>query len=128
MKPYQRGDVVWIDLPLHKDSHVLGGLRPWVIVQNNIGNQHSPTSIVCPLTTKFKKLDLPTHIAIAWDKLSPSVVQCEQVRVVDVRDEWEYIVTLPPEIMARIDNALLNAFFYAGGGNDDNSRRGGIKA
>ena len=119
MKPYMRGDVVLIDMPLPKNSHVLGGVRPWVIVQNNTGNQFSPTSIVCPLTTQFKKMDMPTHIAIAWDKLLPSVVQCEQVRVVDVRDDWKYIVTLPPEIMEHIDKALLNAFFYTkdvGGG------------
>lgn len=111
-KPYQRGDVVLIDMPLMRNSHVLGGVRPWVIVQNDIGNQFSPTSIVCPLTTQFKKMDMPTHIAIAWDKLLPSVVQCEQVRVVDVRDDWKYIVTLPPEIMEHIDTALRNAFFY----------------
>jgi mRNA interferase MazF len=112
MKPYQRGDVVWIDMPLHENSHVLGGLRPWVIVQNNIGNQFSPTSIVCPLTTKFKRIELPTHIAVTWGKLQPSVVMCEQVRVVDVRDDWKYAVTLPPEIMAHIDKALHSAFFY----------------
>ena len=121
-KPYQRGDVVLIDMPLMRNSHVLGGVRPWVIVQNDLGNQFSPTSIVCPLTTQFKKIDMPTHIAIAWDKLLPSVVQCEQVRVVDVRDDWKYIVTLPPEIMEHIDAALRNAFFYkkdVGGYRDD---------
>lgn len=138
MKPYMRGDVVLIDMPLPKNSHVLGGVRPWVIVQNNTGNQFSPTSIVCPLTTQFKKMDMPTHIAIAWDKLLPSVVQCEQVRVVDVRDDWKYIVTLPPEIMEHIDKALLNAFFYTkdvrGGGLiayllcENLSRRGGRAA
>ena len=107
-KPYQRGDVVLIDMPLMRNSHVLGGVRPWVIVQNDLGNQFSPTSIVCP-----------------WDKLLPSVVQCEQVRVVDVRDDWKYIVTLPPEIMEHIDAALRNAFFYkkdVGGGIDDEGR------
>lgn len=123
-KPYQRGDVVLIDMPLMRNSHVLGGVRPWVIVQNDLGNQFSPTSIVCPLTTQFKKMDMPTHIAIAWDKLLPSVVQCEQVRVVDVRDDWKYIVTLPPEIMEHIDAALRNAFFYKKdvGGIEDEGR------
>lgn len=128
MKSYRRGDVVLIDIPLPENSHILGGKRPWVIVQNNVGNRFSPTSIVCPLTTKFKKVNMPTHIAIACDKLRPSVVQCEQVRVVDVRDDWKYIVTLPPEIMAHIDNALRNAFFYAGGGSEDyDSAHGGAK-
>lgn len=65
-----------------------------------------------PSDHSIQKMDMPTHIAIAWDKLLPSVVQCEQVRVVDVRDDWKYIVTLPPEIMEHIDAALRNAFFY----------------
>lgn len=52
MKPYQRGDVVIIDVPIPASGHVQGGKRPWVIVQNNMGNQFSPTSIVVPLTTK----------------------------------------------------------------------------
>ena len=48
MKPYQRGDVVLIDVPIPSSGHVQGGKRPWVIVQNNMGNQFSPTSIVVP--------------------------------------------------------------------------------
>ena len=55
MKPYQRGDVVIIDVPIPASGHVQGGKRPWVIVQNNMGNQFSPTSIVVPLTTKMKR-------------------------------------------------------------------------
>lgn len=115
MKPYQRGDVVIINLPIPEKSHVQGGCRPWLIVQNNVGNQFSPTSIVVPLTTKFKKMELPTHIAVTWEKLEPSIVECEQVRVVDVTDDWKYICTLPPQIMAHVDTALKNAFFYGGG-------------
>lgn len=65
MKPYQRGDVVFIDVPVPTSGHVQGGRRPWVIVQNNVGNQFSPTSIVVPLTTKFKRLELPTHVDTA---------------------------------------------------------------
>lgn len=52
--------------------------------------------------------------------LQPSMVECEQVRVVDVSDDWEYICTLPPEIMRHVDTALKNAFFYGGGGDVDN--------
>lgn len=47
-------------------------------------------------------------------KLFPSMVECEQVRVIDVTDDWKYICTLPPEIMAHVDEALRNAFFYGG--------------
>lgn len=45
MKPYQRGDVVIIDVPMLANSHIQAGKRPWVVVQNNVGNQFSSTSI-----------------------------------------------------------------------------------
>ena len=115
MKPYQRGDVVLIDVPIPPSGHVQGGKRPWVIVQNNMGNQFSPTSIVVPLTTKLKRLEMPTHVAITWGDLQPSMVECEQVRVIDVTDDWKYLCTLPVEIMRHVDTALRNAFFYGGG-------------
>ena len=115
MKPYQRGDVVIIDVPIPASGHVQGGKRPWVIVQNNTGNQFSPTSIVVPLTTKMKRLEMPTHVAFVWENLEPSMVECEQVRVIDVNEDWKYICTLPPQIMSHIDTALKNAFFYGGG-------------
>ena len=115
-KTYQRGDVVMIDVPMPATGHVQGGNRPWVVVQNEIGNKHSPTSIVVPMTTQMKRLDLPTHVAITWGELLPGMVECEQVRVIDVTDDWKYICTLPKEIMTHVDTALRNAFFYSGGG------------
>lgn len=117
MKPYQRGDVVIIDVPIPASGHVQGGKRPWVIVQNNMGNQFSPTSIVVPLTTKMKRLEMPTHVAFVWENLEPSMVECEQVRVIDITDDWKYVCTLPPQIMSHIDTALKNTFFYGGGCN-----------
>lgn len=118
MKPYQRGDVVIIDVPMLANSHIQAGKRPWVIVQNNVGNQFSPTILVVPLTTKIKRMELPTHVAVTWGALQPSMAECEQVRVVDVSDDWEYICTLPPEIMRHVDTALKNAFFYERGVDD----------
>ena len=115
-KTYQRGDVVMIDVPLPATGHVQAGNRPWVIVQNEKGNQYSPTTLVVPLTTKLKRLNLPTHVAITWANLQPSMVECEQVRVIDVADDWKYLCTLPKEIMDHVDTALRNAFFYSGGG------------
>ena len=117
MKPYQRGDVVIIDVPLPASGHVQGGKRPWVIVQNNMGNQFSPTSIVVPLTTKMKRLEMPTHVAFVWENLEQSMVECEQVRVIDITEDWKYVCTLPPQIMSHIDTALRNAFFSGGGCN-----------
>lgn len=114
MKPYQRGDVVFIDVPVPTSGHVQGGRRPWVIVQNNVGNQHSPTTIVVPLTTVFKRMDIPTHAAVIENNLRPSVAHCEQVRVIDISDSWEYVCTLSPINMTHIDKALSNTFFFEG--------------
>ena len=91
MKPYQRGDVVVIDVPMLANSHIQAGKRPWVVVQNNVGNQFSSTSIVVPLTTKIKRLELPTLVAATWRSLQPSMDQCEQARGVDVSDPRQYI-------------------------------------
>ena len=66
MKPYQRGDVVVIDVPMLANSHIQAGKRPWVVVQNNVGNQFSSTSIVVPLTTKIKRLSLGVLYSRAW--------------------------------------------------------------
>lgn len=114
MKPYQRGDVVIMDMPIVVGSCVQGGSRPWLIVQNNIGNTHSTTTIVCPITAKMKRLDLPTHVPFAWEKLLPGVVMCEQLRVVDVGKDWEYVTTLPAQIMEHVDRGLHNALSLKG--------------
>ena len=114
MKPYQRGDVVIIDVPIPASGHVQGGKRPWVIVQNNMGNQFSPTSIVVPLTTKMKRLEMPTHVAFVWENLEQSMVECEQVRVIDKSHVKKCICTLSPQVMSYVDKALKNAFFYGG--------------
>jgi len=122
-KPLQRGDVVIIDVPIPETGHVQGGSRPWIVVQNDMGNRHSTTSIVVPLTTKLKRLDMPTHIAITWENLLPSMAECEQVRVIDITDDWKYVCTLPQEIMTHVDKALMSAFFYRGGGRVRNCGR-----
>lgn len=62
-----------------------GGLRPALVVQNNIGNTYSPTTIICPLTTKPKNF-IPTHVSIPQYECGiyqDSTVLCEQVRVID---------------------------------------------
>lgn len=112
MRIYQRGDVVYIPLPKVAGSHVQSGMRPCIIVQNNVGNQYSPTTLVVPLTTTMKRLDMPTNVPISWGNLRPGVAECSQVRVIDVSEDWEYITTLPREVMIHVDQGLRNAFFY----------------
>lgn len=117
MNRIKRGDVVKFTAPpLDENTNITQGYRPWLVVQNDIGNAHSSTTIVVPLTGHLKRLDLPTHIPIIWADLRPSTALCEQIRTVDIReDEWTKICTLPPEIMAHVDQALMAALFSGGG-------------
>lgn len=79
-----RGEIYLVDLRDNVGSEQ-GGVRPAVIVQNEVGNNNSPTTIVCPLTSKQKK-KIPTHVDLSvrdCQILVDSTVLCEQVRVID---------------------------------------------
>lgn len=79
-----RGEIYLVDLNVHVGSEQ-SGLRPALIVQNETGNLHSPTTIICPLTTKQKN-QLDTHVSLTPNDcgiLKDSTVLCEQVRVID---------------------------------------------
>ena len=79
-----RGEIYLIDLSDYIGSEQ-SGIRPAVIVQNDTGNIHSPTTIICPLTTKKKDM-AATHVLLAPEDagvIHESVVPCEQVRVID---------------------------------------------
>ena len=79
-----RGEIYLIDLSDYIGSEQ-SGIRPAVVVQNNMGNIHSPTTIVCPLTSKKKDLEA-THVILRPEDagvIKESVVLCEQVRVID---------------------------------------------
>ena len=79
----KRGDIFYADLDPVVGSEQ-GGVRPVLVVQNNIGNRHSPTLVVLPLST-VKKNKLPTHICIRNSKILPkdSVILAEQIRTID---------------------------------------------
>lgn len=93
----KRGDVFFADLGCK--------MRPWLVVQNDIGNEHSPQTIVVPLTSKIDK-GLPTHTIVCWGSIHPSAVQCEEIRHVEVNADWEAVEHLPAEIMTHVDKAL----------------------
>lgn len=97
MAQLRRGDVFFADLG-HK-------CRPYIVVQNDIGNAHSPRTIIVPITTKIKKY-LPTHCVIKYRTIRASAVQCEEVTHVDVDPRWRAVEHLPPYIMRHIDTAL----------------------
>ena len=80
----QRGDIYLVNLNDQVGSEQ-GGIRPAVIVQNEIGNNFSPTTLICPLTTKKKSLSV-THVDLSKDSdgvAMDSTVLCEQIRVID---------------------------------------------
>lgn len=86
-----------------------GGIRPVLVIQNDVGNRYSPTVIVLAITGQQNKAHLPTHVAVpAGDcgLLKDSVVLAEQIRTLDKRRLREKIGTLSPEVMARVTKAL----------------------
>lgn len=77
-----RGEVYYAELSPATGSEQ-GGIRPVLVVQNDVGNRHAPTTIVIPLTTKFGKHKLPTHVFLQIDGLRcESIALCEQVRTI----------------------------------------------
>lgn len=104
----QRGDIFYADL-----SPVVGceqgGTRPVLILQNDVGNQHSPTIIAAAITSKHGKHYLPTHIRIygqVYGLRRNSVILLEQVRTLDRIRLQEYIGSVDARTMRRIDKAL----------------------
>ena len=78
-----RGDIFYADLSPSQGSEQ-GGLRPVIILQNNVGNKHAPTTIVAPITSRLGKKSLPTHITFNGCGLpKDSVILMEQIRTID---------------------------------------------
>lgn len=104
----KRGDVFYADLRPVIGSEQ-GGIRPVVIIQNDIGNRYSPTVICAAITSKMNKAKMPTHIEIAAGEYSlakDSVILLEQVRTIDKKRLKERICHLQNDTMERIDTAL----------------------
>lgn len=111
MKEYLRGDVFWADLGEKskdtKDSEQ-GGVRPVIIIQNNVGNRYSPTVIVSAITSQLNKTKIPTHVGLDWEYIglsSESVVMLEQIRTLDKRKLLQRIGKASEKDMKRIDIA-----------------------
>jgi mRNA interferase MazF len=107
-----RGDMYYADLSPVIGSEQ-GGIRPVLIIQNNIGNKYSPTVVVAAITSKAAtKAKLPTHISLAivsgLDK--DSLVLLEQIRTIDRRRLIGFIGTLDEDTMKEIDKALAVSF------------------
>lgn len=105
----KRGELYYADLSPVVGSEQ-GGVRPVLVVQNDVGNKHSPTIIAAAVTSKINKAKLPTHIelsAIDYGLTKDSVVLLEQIRTIDKRRLKERIGELPKTTMLRVDDALL---------------------
>lgn len=102
----KRGDVFYADLDPIIGSEQ-GGIRPVLVVQNNIGNKYSPTLVVLPISST-KKPHLPTHIRICGSKMLPkdSVVLAEQIRTIDRNRLQSYVGSLGIEIIEKINEAM----------------------
>ena len=104
----QRGDVYYADLRPVIGSEQ-GGIRPVLIIQNDVGNKHSPTVICAAITSKMNKAKLPTHIELNSDKYDlakDSVVLLEQLRTIDKKRLKDKVCHLDNQILVKIDKAL----------------------
>ena len=104
----RRGDLYYADLSPVVGSEQ-GGVRPVLIIQNNIGNKYSPTVIVAAITSQINKAKLPTHIEIAANEYGlnkDSVILLEQSRTIDKKRLREKIGCLDKSMMLKIDNSL----------------------
>lgn len=103
----RRGDLYLADLGTPVGSQQ-GGVRPVVVLQNNVGNYHSPTLTVAPLTSKMKKAGQPTHYQLrkACGLRKKSVVLAEQVMTIDRRCLIRYLGRVTSKEMRGIDDAV----------------------
>lgn len=105
----RRGDVYYADLRPVIGSEQ-GGIRPVLIVQNDIGNKHSPTVICAAITSKMNKAKLPTHIelsAVEYEMDKDSVILLEQLRTIDKKRLKDKVCHLDSEIMQKVNRALM---------------------
>lgn len=105
----KRGELYYADLSPVIGSEQ-GGVRPVLVVQNDVGNRYSPTVIAAAVTSKMTKAKLPTHIELCasdYGLSKDSVVLLEQIRTIDKRRLKERIGLLSDRVMSLVDNALL---------------------
>lgn len=106
-----RGEIYYADLNPVVGSEQ-GGIRPVLILQNEVGNWFSPTVIVAAVTAKGGKAHLPTHVPVGTNSglRRPSLVLAEQVRTIDKSRLLERVGMLPPEKQEQVDRALRISF------------------
>lgn len=108
----KRGDIYYADLSPVVGSEQ-GGMRPVLIVQNDVGNKYSPTVIAAAITSKMGKRELPTHIDLYADRVGlqkDSVILLEQIRTIDKKRLGEKMGHLDDDLMGEVDQAISISF------------------
>ena len=108
----KRGDIYYADLSPVVGSEQ-GGVRPVLIVQNNVGNRYSPTVIAAAITSQVNKAKMPTHISVGapnYGLTRDSIILTEQIRTLDKRRLRERMGRVDGELMERIDAAIAVSF------------------
>lgn len=104
----KRGEVFYAELNPVQGSEQ-GGTRPVLVVQNDIGNQYSPTTIILAITSQINKAKLPTHVELPKEKTGlerDSVILAEQVRTIDKSRLQHKVAVLSNDIMEKVNKAL----------------------
>ena len=105
----RRGDIYYADLRPVVGSEQ-GGVRPVLIIQNDVGNRHSPTVICAAITSRMNKAKLPTHVELnrgSCDMIRDSVILLEQVRTIDKQRLKEKICHIDGELLQKVHEALM---------------------
>lgn len=104
----KRGDIYYADLSPVVGSEQ-GGIRPVLIIQNDVGNRHSPTVICAAITSRMNKAKLPTHIEISAQKyqiIKNSVILLEQIRTIDKQRLREFVCHVDSRLMSKVNQAI----------------------
>jgi len=108
----KRGDIFYADLSPVVGSEQ-GGVRPVLVIQNDIGNKYSPTVICAAITSQINKAKLPTHVEIVatnYELVKNSVILLEQIRTIDKKRLKEKICNLDKNLMKEVDKSIRVSF------------------
>ena len=108
----KRGDIFYADLSPVVGSEQ-GGVRPVLVIQNDIGNKYSPTVICAAITSQINKAKLPTHVEIIatnYELVKNSVILLEQIRTIDKKRLKEKICNLDKDLMKEVDKSIKVSF------------------
>ncbi len=112
MLTVRRGEIYYADLSPVVGSEQ-GGIRPVLIIQNDVGNRYSPTVIAAAITSQREKAKLPTHISLTASSCGlskDSIILLEQIRTIDKQRLKERMGEIPQEAMKQVDYALEISF------------------